>query len=615
MLITPSHLDDFADDDASAALLAELNMEFEDDRSPSSASTATSAAATPGSSSVGAGAPVRLAGWIEHPDGSRNAAELGPISNDAVSLVPTPTTTAPMAVVTLAREKQATVAKATVSKATVASSSVAAPALNVHGSVRPKRSRPTGVVADRRAPRAKPAGPPPPISPEVKTQLDELLKPASARRNRRESDRAELLAAEPIVEWSRDGKAMGERIRHQIQMTMASPDLLRHLALMFIASLAAIVVAAKLLGGGLNTPNADRAAIATEDMVRQIGKLPVVRRVAGSYVPKIGVIVTIDATDINVDEAAGWWAASALPYKSSFDAYRNERIFVTIDVASTRPFTRAFVAPLNRISEPVAYQPFSGLGVTNPDAYQPFVRAPSNSDSSKADGSASIGSNPAAKGAGLAASTATPASSLGTKSATKSAGSDPTSVAAPSVVAIAPTLPTSGADDFAVENAKWKPFTGQWKFREGTYQQLDNTGFDFMTTFAATPTKDFAVSVKIKAIEGGPMNAGLVLFQSVPGKRSDATLVDFADTKNFLRWGHYDRGGVYVYDGGYRLTAPLNKTKAVKLSVEVRSGKATVLIDGKSAGAFTPYKTLGGVGLATSIAKVAFDDFSLSPLK
>jgi hypothetical protein len=33
--------------------------------------------------SVVAGAPIRLAGWEKHPDGTRSAAEMGPISDDA----------------------------------------------------------------------------------------------------------------------------------------------------------------------------------------------------------------------------------------------------------------------------------------------------------------------------------------------------------------------------------------------------------------------------------------------------------------------------------------------------------------------------------------------------
>ncbi len=580
MLINPTHFDDY-NDDPNAALLAELSMEFDDD-GRSSGVTANSSTAKVDSGSVDQTQP-------------KDPAELN---------APDPRTSP--------SEATSSPAKAPRGVSTT---------LTVGDGVRPKRSRTTH-APDRRAPRVRPSGPPPPLTPEVKSQLDDLLKSSSSTQSSKRADDLEQLIPTPTIPWTSDGKSPIARLRHQAKLTLGSPDLLRHLLLMFIAALAAIVIAAKLLGGGLTAPNSDRAAIATEDLVRQVAKLPVVTRATGSYIPKIGVVVSISATDINVEEAAGWWAAVALPFKSRFHSHPKERIYVNIDVAASQPFTRTFVAPLNRISEPGSYQAFSGLGITNPDAYQATISAINNSsvavktDAVASDGSQKVGAAsdapagaPASGGASspIGISTANPTA----KTPTPQFGQPITP--ASSIPLIAEQLPTTGVDDFAVESAKWRPLTGQWKFREGTYQQLDNTGFDFMTTFAAAPTKNFSVSVKLKPIDAGPLNGGILLFQSIPGKRSDATIVDF--TESFLRWGHYDRGGVYVYDGGYKLPAPLDKTKAVKLSVEVRSGRASVSIDGNPVASFTPYKTKGGVGLVTSIAKVAFDDFVLSSLK
>jgi hypothetical protein len=116
----------------------------------------------------------------------------------------------------------------------------------------------------------------------------------------------------------------------------------------------------------------------------------------------------------------------------------------------------------------------------------------------------------------------------------------------------------------------------------------------------------------VRAIDGGDLNAGFVIFQPKKGRRNGATLIDLTDKGGYVRWGHYDNGGVYVFEGGNRLTAPVNGASGVTLKVMVKDAIVRIYLDDKQVGEFATTKSGGTVGIVTSVAKVAFDDVALT---
>ena len=73
-------------------------------------------------------------------------------------------------------------------------------------------------------------------------------------------------------------------------------------------------------------------------------------------------------------------------------------------------------------------------------------------------------------------------------------------------------------------------------------------------------------------------------------------------------------GGVYVFDGGAKISALVDQATGVLLRIEVRGNTAVVFLNDTRIGEFTPSKKGGTAGLISSQAKIRFDDFTIRPL-
>ena len=157
-------------------------------------------------------------------------------------------------------------------------------------------------------------------------------------------------------------------------------------------------------------------------------------------------------------------------------------------------------------------------------------------------------------------------------------------------------------------SAAWTPLSGQWRVADGTYQQLDNSGYDYISQFAVPVPAKFEVSAKFKA-PTGDLSAGFLLFQPKKGTRSGAELVDLTDKGRYVRWGHYDQGGVYIFDGGNRLAVPVDPVVGMVFKVTYANGTARVYINDKQVGEFAPSVASGSVGIVSSVSTISVDDF------
>lgn len=234
-------------------------------------------------------------------------------------------------------------------------------------------------------------------------------------------------------------------------------------------------------------------------------------------------------------------------------------------------------------------------------------------------------------GGGADAACATPTADPGATVVTDTADASPMTSGIADPMGDAPAAPTTEAasttdappvsggpsalvrDGFDAGDAAWTPLSGTWSIVDGRYVQSDATGYDFLSQFAADLPTEFAISIELTALDG-PLGGGVMLGQPVIGSRRGATLVDFTDGGMFLRWGTYDGDtGQYAYAGGVALGADFEPQATHTLTVEVRSGRTMVVVDGRSVGEFAPISP-GRVGLSSSLSAVAFDDVQIVSL-
>ncbi len=410
----------------------------------------------------------------------------------------------------------------------------------------------------------------------------------------------------------------------------ASTRARRAILLVFLLITGAIgsmkVLAAKSGSSVETTAIAGSAPILTEDLVRLLAGSPGVSRSIGSYVPGIGIVLSVTTSQTGPEGVSTWWSTVTEPMAQRFATeLPNQRIIAVVDADGNESFARALIIPTDSIAEPASFRltaainqfrsaaatgesipatepatavpttaapPPTAAPLTTPPTAPPTTTAASSPESTPAAGGASTG--PTAQDVSASGSTAGSAA------------------AAPSTTAA--TLPASpGKDTFETDSRKWTPLSGQWKLVAGAYHQLDNSGFDFISQYKAAPGENYSVSVKMAAIEGD-LNGGLILFQQKIGKRNEATIIDLTSKATYLRWGHYDAGGVYVFDGGAKLATPLVSPKGGELKAEVKGKAVTVFVDNARVGEFQATRAGGNPGLVSSQAKILFDDFTVGAL-
>lgn len=388
-------------------------------------------------------------------------------------------------------------------------------------------------------------------------------------------------------------------------MRVRNGDRLRLVLLAGVGMFAVLLVLLRLKGGGAAPPTpavgapvnqavAANGSVFAEDLVLQLTTCPGVTRVVGSYVPGVGAVVSLEATDIEIDKVRLWLSDALVPMVPKVPAgLEADRAAFLFDVTGKETFLRTILVPVIALEDPAGYTLSSAVKRLGDPAAQ------------------------SATATALAAST--PPSSQSPQALVPAPVSDSAVGAEVSTSLVATTIASSPAaapalgsmDKFDQASTAWTPLSGQWKFVEGTYQQLDNSGYDFITQFATPQPSSFEVSAKLRATEGD-LNAGFLLFQPKKGTRNDSVLVDLTDKAGYVRWGHYDKGGVYVFDGGNKLATPINSATGAILKVTFKDGTVRVYLDDKQVGEFTTTSTTGSVGIVTSVSKIAVDDFLLA---
>jgi hypothetical protein len=369
-------------------------------------------------------------------------------------------------------------------------------------------------------------------------------------------------------------------------------DRIRQWMLVVISLALTVLVLGRLLGGeadrGLATGAATvEGALFSETLVKQLNSVKGVSNVTGSYSPTSGVFVAVSGTDLPAENTIRWLSDALVPLAARAPSGLSRQyvqVLLRSDGADGHAqFVRMVSVPVGQMQDPSQYREATG------------------------NAAASVSATALAHPRKTTAAVAT----------TGTAGGSP---AAGASISPATTAGVAGVDNFDTKTENWSPLAGQWRFVNGEYQQLDSAGFDFITQYAIQPASRFSVSVKMRSIEGD-LNAGVMIFQPVKGKRNGATLVDLSNSGTYIRWGHYQTGGAYVFDDGKRLTTPVDATKGVVLEISYADDLIRIYIDSRQVAQFspkgsdlTPAGITGGIGLAVSSAKVAFDDFGVSEI-
>lgn len=369
-----------------------------------------------------------------------------------------------------------------------------------------------------------------------------------------------------------------------------------------------------VLGASTSSPSAQ---LLTEDLVRLLSATQNTKSVVGSYVPGVGVVISLSVTSVAAGAIAQWWSTTTAPIAERFAAeLPNDRILVLLHSAGTGGFARTIVLPSGSIAEVTSYRLTTAVSEDLNDATPNSVTASLTETESTTPDSTTTNpttTNSLAPAANTPVSplvpAVNPAPSLPTPRAIPTAPERP-AVGSPTTVQTVTTPSPGAVETFDNESSNWKPLSGQWKFLDGSYQQIDNAGFDFISQYRVTPPSDFSVSVKLAAIEGD-LNGGLLLFQKSPGKRAGATVVDLTSSSSYLRWGHYDVAGVYVFDGGAKTFPLIDQALGATLKVEVQGKKAVVFLNETRIGEFVPAQQSGTPGLISSQSKIRFDDFTV----
>jgi hypothetical protein len=403
-----------------------------------------------------------------------------------------------------------------------------------------------------------------------------------------------------------------------------SEERARSVLLAVVAALCAALVVGKVTaagpadaqpGGAASGVTTTAGSLFTEDLVRLVAAAPKVTRAHGAHVGSDQIVVSVEARDIPLDGLSGWVSDVLYPLlKQAPREVAAATITMLFDVTGSDSYARTVVVPVTESAGLPEYRFVPGArGETT--LPPPSIAMTANEPASPADtapsSSAPTASAPVALPA-TASAAALPAIPTSSAPGAPSSGDAPSTAATGEVpVSVAAATPL-GKEDFTTASTNWIPLAGQWKFLDGAYQQVDNSGYDYINQYSGVPETAFVLSAKMRALEGSDLNAGFVIFQPKKGTRNGSTLIDLTDKGGYVRWGHYDNGGVYVFEGGNRLTAPVNGASGVTLKVMVKDAIVRIYLDDKQVGEFATTKSGGTVGIVTSVAKVAFDDVALT---
>ncbi|MGB8862088.1 MAG: hypothetical protein WCC60_22725 [Ilumatobacteraceae bacterium] len=347
----------------------------------------------------------------------------------------------------------------------------------------------------------------------------------------------------------------------------------RRLRLLALVVLVAVAGGLVLIRPSASTGEADATSgsltLLAGDLTALLGDAPEVRSVSSAYVPGSGVVATMTVAGVApllVDVwlaplvAAGDSALARLPDR--------EALVLTVFLADDPASSRVIRILPSQVPHPSLW---SHASLSSAMSGQP---ATADASSSRATAQVDAG-----------------------QQTTATAGS---------------AVPLGA--DFAAADDRWVVLAGTWEVSGGSYRQTDDGGYDHIAQLTAADAAGRTagrVEVRMRALDGSPLNAGLVVGLAVPGTRDGATMIDLAADGGYVRWGRYAaNGGGYEFVGGATLAQAAVAGEWHTLSVVVADGVAAVSFDGATVGEISGVAT-GAIGLVTSVAKVEFDDLAI----
>lgn len=159
----------------------------------------------------------------------------------------------------------------------------------------------------------------------------------------------------------------------------------------------------------------------------------------------------------------------------------------------------------------------------------------------------------------------------------------------------------------------WQPISGNWFTEDGTYIQDDNTGFDLITMLNVEPLTHFSFETRLLSRDGN-LGGGIIYNAPDLASRANAQIIDFIDQGSYLRWGHYNQGGDFVFDGGTPVDPPINDGQWHILRAVTHGEETLVYLNNQEMGRIQNQSASGYLGLTTSQAQIAFDDVTVLQL-
>jgi hypothetical protein len=330
---------------------------------------------------------------------------------------------------------------------------------------------------------------------------------------------------------------------------------------------------------------------------------------SGAYLPADRLILY---TSINEQDRAAvrQWAVRRLePFTERLALLpAGEQLTWMIDLATTPPTQEVLSVGVQAAADSTQYQTISATTLAATSAATADV-APAVPAAASSGVTENAVANSTATDQGQVVATA----AASAPPAVSAAASATTAPVAPAVTSATPlhTSPFEGSG--SAGGSEWQPIAGSWIVTDGYYQQTDNTGYDYITMLNLPPQEHFSMEARLRLIDG-EMGGGFIYNAPFATVRNGAQLVDADQGGRYLRWGHYDENGAYIFDGGAPLDPGLADGDWHTLRLLTHSGQSTIWFDGQELGQITNGSTAGYLGLITSQAQMDFDDVVVTAL-
>ncbi len=332
------------------------------------------------------------------------------------------------------------------------------------------------------------------------------------------------------------------------------------------------------------------------DIARAAGRTAGVQLASGAYLPGDTLLLYSRLALPDRASVRAWAQTQLEPFADRLALLpENETLKWVIDFGPAPAEQEVITAPLNRAANPTLYRYisavpalFTALSVQPTGAPDVPVMAPT------------------ASGVVLPTPLSTVAPPVTTPVATNGVT---TTSAGPGAI-----LRNAQFENVATLDQEWQPLSGDWGASAGIYSQRNKQGYDFISMLTLEPQTDYSLEARLRLVKG-EMGGGFIYNAPNQDTRAGAQVIDMDKQGGFLRWGHYDAKGEYIYEGGMPLTPSLNDGQWHTLHLITHASASIFSLDRQPLIKLTNTSPGGYLGLVTSNAAVDFDNVSYPRLK